>query len=80
MLNRSQKWLINDIQSSDKSKLLNDSKINVYCYVFFLVGFSKYDDHRISTSDSEENQKTQPGFKPRFSSIWWVGFLIFNNQ
>ena len=27
MLNRSQKWLINDIQSSDKSKLLNDSLI-----------------------------------------------------
>ena len=57
MLNRSQKWLINDIQSSDKSKLLNDSKINVYCYVFFLVGFSKYDDHRISISDIQSFEK-----------------------
>ena len=56
-MNRSQKWLINDIQSSDKSKLLNDSKINVYCYVFFLVGFSKYDDHRISISDIQSFEK-----------------------
>ena len=29
---------------------------------------------------SEENQKTQPGFKPGFSSVWWVGFLFLNNQ
>ena len=29
---------------------------------------------------SEENQKTQPGFKPRFSSNWWGGFLFLNNQ
>ena len=57
MLNRSQKWLINDIQSSDKSKLLNDSKINIYFYVFFLAGFSKYDDHRISIADIQSFEK-----------------------
>ena len=33
-----------------------------------------------NNESSEENQKTQPGFKPKFSSIWKVGFLILNNQ
>ena len=49
---------------------------------FEAFGETFYQEHTLSVLHlgSEENQKTQPGFKPGFSSVWWVGFLFLNNQ